>query len=146
MSDASLVVILVIVGPLFFVGFWSAVCWLIATMSGWRGLARRFATTEPAPGWSEWTTAMMGLASYRHTLAIGAAVDGLDLRVMSLFRPGHAPLRIPWSLVVFEGTGLFGQAKVRLGGARGAVLRVPGALWREIEGRVRHAQEKGEAP
>jgi len=133
MADASLVVILVIVGPLIFVGFWSAICWLIGLMSGWRALARRYSTTAQEPSVWEWTSGMVGLMSYRYTLAVGAAAEGLDLRVMSLFRPGHAPLRIPWDAVVFERTGLFGQAKVRLGGPRGPTLTIPGALWRRIE-------------
>lgn len=38
----------------------------------------------------------MGLASYRGTLRAAGDADGLWLDVLGLFRPGHAPLFIPW--------------------------------------------------
>lgn len=136
---ALLVPILVIAAPLGFVAIWSGVCLLLGLVSGWGGLARRFRTREEAPAGAEGGLfARIGLIAYRGVLGVGRADDGLDLRVMLLFRPGHPPLRIPWSEIRVEGErSLFGFGKVtrlRLG-AGGPLLNLPSATWERVRPR-----------
>jgi len=119
-------------GPLFFVGLWVGVCWLLALVGGWSGLAKRYATDKPEPFGAESVNAMLGVTSYRGVLSVGFAEDGLDLRTMMLFRAGHPPLRIPWAEVRVEGEGpwmLFGRATSLRLGAGGPVLRLPSKVW-----------------
>jgi hypothetical protein len=129
--DTLVTALVIIAAPFVFVGFWMGVCWLLGTASGWRRLGRRWRTSEPAPLGSEWVLGMLGLVSYNGVLSVGVAEDGLDLRVMLLFRAGQPPLRIPWSEIRVEGEspGLFvSRTRVRLG-ERGPVLRIPSAVW-----------------
>jgi hypothetical protein len=136
--DSLAALIAIIAGPFVFVGFWMGVCWLLGTLAGWGGLAARYRTNEPAPfGADAMLSGRMGLVSYRGVLEIGFAEDGLDLRVMFLFRAGHPPLRIPWSVIRVEGESpgfLTGPiTRVRLGD-RGPVLRMPSEVWARGEG------------
>lgn len=138
--DTLLVVLAVIAGPFAFVGFWMAVCWLLGTLSGWGGLARRYRTNAPEPfGADGMLSGMLGLVSYRGVLQVGFAEDGFDLRVMMLFRAGHPPVRIPWSEIRVEGESsgfLTGRVtRVRLGEG-GPLLRLPTQVWERSEGMI----------
>ena len=95
--------------PVLFVGIWSFVCVLLATMSGWSGLAARFKAPPdlrgtPLPsGWAS----RVGFVSYRGTLSFEATPEGLIARVMRLF-PFHPPLLLPWrALSLTRGGGFF---------------------------------------
>jgi hypothetical protein len=134
--DTLVTALVIIAAPFGFVGFWMGVCWLLGAASGWRGLARRWRTREEAPIGAEWVSGMLGLISYNGVLSVGVAEDGLDLRVMLLFRAGQPPLRIPWSEIRVEGEspGLFGsRTRLRLG-ERGPTLRIPSAVWARARG------------
>lgn len=124
-------VLILLAFPVVFIGFWSAVCALLAFVGGWRGLAGRFRTETEQPHSAETPTgAMLGVVSYKSVLEVAFAEDGLDLRVMMMFRPGHPPLRIPWDQVEYQGeaASLFRKrVRIRLGG--GPVLRIPADLW-----------------
>ena len=125
-------VLIVLAFPIVFAAFWSLVCLLLGQLGGWSGLARRFATEQEQPGGADAPMgAMLGLVSYRGgTLQVGFAPDGLDLRVMVFFRPGHPPLRIPWDQVTVEGESKafwVSWVRLRLGG--GPTLRIPADLW-----------------
>lgn len=121
--------------PVVFVAFWSLVCLLLGLVSGWQGLGGRFSTQAPEPGFTVTARhAGLGLVGYGFTLQLGAAADGLDLRLVPLFRPGHPPLRVPWDQVREEGAAfsLVGRAvKLRLGEA-GPVLRVSADAWEQV--------------
>jgi hypothetical protein len=133
-ADVMLIVALAIAMPLAFVGFWMGVCWLLALVGGWRGLARRYRVHGEAKPTTQSTSAMLGVVSYNGVLQVGASDTGLELRVMSLFRAGHPPLRIPWTDVRDEGeqSGLFGtQTKLRLG-PNGTTLRLPSKVWQQL--------------
>lgn len=129
----GLILLILLAFPVVFVAMWSGVLLLLGVVSGWRGLARRHATAHPPPPGAETVTrAALGLVGYGHTLEVGFLPDALDLRVVPMFRPGHAPLRIPWDQVRHEGEGfsLVGRVvKLRLGEG-GPVLRLPEETWR----------------
>jgi hypothetical protein len=138
-TQILLIVAIVLAAPMVFVGFWMGVCWLLALMGGWRGLAARYRVdSEPRPS-TQRVSGMLGLVSYNGVLELAASKMGLDLRVMMLFRAGHPPLRIPWADIRVEGesSGLFGsQTKVRLGPS-GPTLRVPSELWQQLTAAAR---------
>ncbi len=132
-GQTLLTVAIVIAAPIVFVGFWMGVCWILALAGGWRALAGRYRVEGELRAPSRRTSGMVGLVSYNGVLDLSASNLGLDVRVMSLFRAGHPPLRIPWAdiRVEDESAGLFGsQTKLRLGGR--TVLRVPTDIWNEL--------------
>lgn len=134
--DSLLILVGIAGGLVAFVGFWLGVCWLLGLASGWRGLAARHRASREPPLGSRMTSGMLGVVSYNGVLEIGADVEGLDLRVMAMFRAGHPPLRIPWSVIRVEGEhhGIFiKQTKIRLGEG-GPMLRIPTSVWREVTG------------
>lgn len=132
-GQTLLIVGLVVAMPVVFVGFWMSVCWLLALIGGWRALASPYRVDGEPKGPMRRVFGMIGLVSYNGVLDVGASQHGLELRVMSLFRAGHPPLRIPWNAVHVEGeqSGLLGShTKVRLGGR--TVLRVRTDVWNEL--------------
>ena len=93
-----------------FVVFWCIVVALVSWLTGWAILARRFrAQSEPngdvrtAGPWLL-TIYMRFWTHYGGIVKMTAASDALYLRIMFLFRPGHPPLRIPWSEIGFSRT------------------------------------------
>lgn len=94
---------------------WVLMCRLVARISGWAALAESYAAQADATGkvlrfqsgsfrWS---------SNYTGMLNVGADTSGLRLSVIAVFRPGHAPLSIPWSDIRAEPHGVFTPA-VRL--------------------------------
>ena len=128
----GLLLFILVAFPIAFTAIWSFVCVLMSLVGGWWRLSGRFRTALPAPVPTEsGFYAGMGLANYKQVLELGFTEDGLDLRIMPLFRPGHPPLRIPWSEVRHEGPAfsLWGRfVKLRLGEG-GPVLRLPEEVW-----------------
>ncbi|WP_426746752.1 hypothetical protein VZQ01_01810 [Myxococcus faecalis] len=89
---------LVLILPL--AALWFAfVMWGLSWMSGWRGLARDFATdTEDRPESMRWLrSARLGWTSYNNCLRMGGDARGLYLCPILPLRLSHSPLRIPWS-------------------------------------------------
>jgi hypothetical protein len=83
--------------PVFFVGMWSFVLFLLANIGGWSRLARHYQTqTEFAGKKWHFKSGRMGLTNYSACLTVGANNSGLYLAVFPLFRVGHPPLLIPW--------------------------------------------------
>lgn len=95
--------------------FWFLLCSLIGAMSGWRSLSRRFtAQSEPSGEtlqagpwfysvyWRFW-------GHYSSVVRMISATDALYLSVIFLFRPGHAPLCIPWNEITFGRTRFMWQ-------------------------------------
>jgi hypothetical protein len=136
--DTLVMVIVIVTAPFALVGFWMGVCWLLGAVAGWRGLASRYRTSEPAPLGAESMSGMLGLISYNGVLEVGLAENGLDLRVMKLFRAGHPPLRIPWAAIRVEGesSGFLTGSVTRLRlGERGPLLRLPTRVWQRVRPR-----------
>lgn len=134
-----LIFVLVIGGLGVFVGFWMAGSWLLALLSGWRALARRYRVAGEANLAMQNTSGMfvmawLGMVSYENVLHVGASPGGLELRVMGLFRAGHPPLRIPWVEVRVqdERAGLFRSQTLLELGSHGAILRLPSKVWQGL--------------
>lgn len=105
MSSLPYEALIPLVFPFFFAAIWLGVVSLLSLVSGWRGLAGSYRTELAAPkGTLSFRTGRLnGLVNYNSVLSVGAAPGGLYLAVFFLFRPGHAPLLIPWSRVKVKG-------------------------------------------
>ena len=81
---------------------WCSICFLVSFISGWHALSARFrkqsepygATKRAGPFF--YTVYMRFWSHYSSVIRITAAADGLYLSVLSLYRIGHPPLRVPW--------------------------------------------------
>lgn len=99
MSEDRLIWLIPVIFIPAFVALWSGVCFLIGLLGGWRSLSARYAGNATSFQGRTWTmcSGFMRLgARYNGVLKIGADTRGLYLAVLALFRPGHAPLYIPW--------------------------------------------------
>ena len=106
-----------------FVVLWLAICYTIASVSGWRRL-RQLYETGPFEGPTFKFAGYVGPSRFRGAALIaGATPAGLYLNVVAPFRIGAGPVLIPWhditvsppsggptSLVTFE----FPAARTRL--------------------------------
>jgi hypothetical protein len=94
-----------VIVPLAFAALWSAIIFLVSRMGGWSSLARHYAYGGHFDGFRKRcvTGAMSGgpflgfPCNYGNCLTLGADSHGLYLAVFPIFRPGHAPLFVPWS-------------------------------------------------
>jgi hypothetical protein len=107
-----------------FVGLWSGISFLLATLSGYRRLLP-YRSEEADQGDAFLTPSFLriGLSSYRGGLvSFTGRSDGLGIEVSSLF-PGHPKVRVPWNAVVREGPTTLGfGVRFRLGGGTTLVL------------------------
>jgi len=89
---------------------WCIVCFVVSLFSGWFSLSRRFGKqSEPygdtrSAGPFFYTVYMRFWGHYNSVIRMTAAEDALYLSVLLPFRPGHPPLRIPWSEIQFSRT------------------------------------------
>jgi hypothetical protein len=100
----AIIVLLALAGfAVIFPLFWMAVVVLISRLSGWAGLAQRFAVSperEVTGDRFAWSSAQFGLlGSYSNCIDIVVSRNGLYMRPMVLFRTGHEPLLIPWNQI-----------------------------------------------
>jgi hypothetical protein len=88
----------------FFVTLWTLVCFLIAAISGWQSLAKRYRTEREFPAHRRGlqSAQMRMRAGYNNILTVGSDAEGIYLDVLILFRPGHPRLFIPWTEVQAE--------------------------------------------
>lgn len=100
-SQTLLTIAIVIVFPVFFIGMWSGIGFLIAAIGGWQGLARKYKTAKDTPLDQKFTgeSGKFGLSNYNYTLTVGFSNNGLFFATNPLFRIGHPPMLIPWSAV-----------------------------------------------
>jgi hypothetical protein len=124
--------------PLFIL-FWWAVLFLIAALTGWMTLARRFRLASPFAGqtWGFQSARMRWTSHYGSCLSVGADPTGLKLSVLFLFRPGHPPLFVPWSEISVAKRWKFlfvRQVKLVLGREEQIPLVISGRLADRIQG------------
>lgn len=97
-----------------FAGVWFLACKAISSLSGWRRLAAQYPARGEPKGRRFWMqSGRVGKAFYKNCLIIDSASDGLYLRMLFVFRPGHPPIFIPWEEIeIKESTGLWIFASV----------------------------------
>lgn len=122
----------------FFLLFWCVVNFLIAALTGWSTLARRFRMQSPftSPTWRFQSARMRWSTHYGSCLTVGADPTGLMLSVFFLFRVGHPPLFVPWSeisVVERSKSWLGRQVKLQLGREEQIPLLITGSLADRIQ-------------
>lgn len=118
--------------------FWSGIVLLIGQLSGWTSLGTQFRARTPVAG-QQVTGMRVGWASYNNVARVEATPEGLGIDVFVLFRPGHPPLRLPWSEVRFDGRHQFlflKQVHLRLGPQRVRLI-LPASSWDSIAAEAR---------
>jgi hypothetical protein len=119
---------------IFFAVLWALVCFIIAAVTGWRALSRRFSCpkgTFHGETWSFRSARMRFLSHYGNCLTFGADESGLYMSVFPIFRVGHPPLLIPWAEVAVApaDTGLiFKQRTLRLGRQEAIPISISASL------------------
>lgn len=100
-SQTLLIIAIVVAFPIFFIGMWSGVCYLIGAIGGWQSLARKYETAKDTPLDQKFTSeyGKFGVSNYKYTLTVGFSKSGLFFANNPLFRIGHPPMLIPWSAV-----------------------------------------------
>lgn len=82
-----------------FAVLWVAICFTVATVSGWRRL-RRLYETGPFDGPTFRTRGFVGRSRFRgRALIVGSTAAGLYLNVAAPFRIGAGPVLVPWDEV-----------------------------------------------
>lgn len=104
MNESPVSILLLI--PLFLVFFavmWTGVTMLLAYLSGWRALARRFrgrlSVPEDEVGMASGSIRRWVPVRYRSVLNVSAGREGVGLSVFPLFALANPPLAIPWEAV-----------------------------------------------
>jgi hypothetical protein len=119
----------------FFVALWLGVLGIVATVGGWRGLAREY--PDPAVALPQgrrvsgasllFVRGVVSVGNYRGSVTLLTNDRGLYLRTGRLFGPFHPPIAIPWAAI----TGLqegrtFGSPWVEVDIRNGESVRVIG--------------------
>ena len=113
----------------FFVVLWSFVCLVLSVIGGWSRLTKHYrATLAPEGKDHRFVFGMVGMASYRGTLNVRTAPQGLYLTVMPIFQIGHPPLFIPWSHIHAKGSTWLGLSRFDIGQPKIATLSLPATI------------------
>lgn len=104
MNDSPVSIPLIILLFLvFFAVLWTGVTMLLAYLSGWRALARRFrgqlSMPEDEIGLASGSIRRWVPVRYRSVLNVSAGREGVGLSVFPLFALANPPLAIPWDAV-----------------------------------------------
>jgi hypothetical protein len=84
--------------PVFFVGMWMFVCFIISQL-GWRAFSNRYPAPVRPPGRVYVSSAMWFgniFASYRNAASVVFTDAGIYFYVLFLFRAFHPPFLVPW--------------------------------------------------
>ncbi len=85
---------------IFLPALWCAIVLVLSYVSGWQKLSKSYGAHAPPHGQKyAWQSGRVGMVSYRNTLTVHAAPEGLFLSVPAVFRLGHKSLFIPWSAI-----------------------------------------------
>lgn len=118
--------------PLFFVAVWILALTFSSLLSGWYTLANHFRSELEPSGETRTVTPFFHTVYFRYwthysgIVRLISASDGLYLSVFVLFRPGHPPLRVPWSEISFSSDSRFfrNYTVLILGSAEQIPLRI----------------------
>jgi hypothetical protein len=129
----NLQIMALILGSLLaFVLFWSGVVWFIARLSGWSSLAEVYPARIPfnETCWSRQSARFRWNSNYSGILRVCADSQALHLSVLALFRPGNAPLSIPWEDISATAYGV--GVELRFYRAKNVPLRISRRLAEQI--------------
>ena len=117
-------VLLAIIG---FVAIWLAVSFILASVSGWRELAEKYAVLQVGPSSRKSSGGRVGGVTYGGALSLGPLPSGFLLSVLLPFRFAHRPLSIPWSDVSESNGEFMGEKTIvfRVRGATDATIELP---------------------
>jgi hypothetical protein len=92
-----------------FVGLWLLMSWLLAALSGWTLLARRYRHIGPRPTGPRLSGQIIGLGPVNETRVtrLVLADEGLYLERNPLFRFGQPAVLVPWTAVEYVSEGKF---------------------------------------
>ncbi len=87
--------------PLFFAGLWLGITYLLAVLSGWRALARRYRAQSAIEPWTvPWGSGYFNWfgfpVGFGNSLNICVSSRGVALRPVLVFAIGAPRLEIPW--------------------------------------------------
>ena len=132
LTNTGLVLSIIGAAAVWFVVLWVAICYSIASVSGWRRL-RLLYETGPFEGVTSKFSGYVGRSRYRGALIAGATPAGLYLNVAAPFRIGAGPLLIPWNDITVSppSPGLISLVTFEFPNARTS-LRAPGHVALEL--------------
>ena len=106
---AEIIPLILILFPIAFGLLWFSVLSLISRIGGWHRLAQTYPDQNVPENYSDvMSSGRMGWMNYSGVLKLHAGIRGLHLGVILPFRPGHAPICLPWNaLQVHEGSHLW---------------------------------------
>lgn len=118
---------------LWFAILWVLISYVVAVMSGWAALSKRFRLKGSFDGqtWPVRSARMRFNVRYGNSLSVGAGDSGLYLSCLPIFRIGHPGLLIPWSEVsVLKGEKglIFKRRELLLGREESIPLRISTSL------------------
>ena len=112
--------------------FFGAAILFIVARAGWHDLAKRFKADHFQEGQSFGIqSGFVNHASYRLALQFCVTSEGLGLKVLPVYRPGHPALNIPWSEIrPVREWELFGRfVELSVGSPEVARIKVPHKVW-----------------
>ena len=103
-----------------FIPIWITTSYLVAWRSGWKKLAEHYrATNTPSGKTFYFESCVVNKSAYKKGMTIIVSEQGLFMKVLPIFRFGHAPLFIPWANInTIEKKPLSGWAAFNLWYAR----------------------------
>jgi hypothetical protein len=133
LTNTGLVLSIIAAAAVWFFVLWVAICYSIASVSGWRRL-RLLYETGPFEGATSTFSGYVGRSRYRGGALIAAATPaGLYLNVAAPFRIGAGPVLIPWNDITVSppSPGLIQLVTFAFPNARTS-LRAPEHVAREL--------------
>jgi hypothetical protein len=124
--------------PILFVANWMFISLLLSKVGGWRRLAGRYRSENrvPANGRRVGSIhAMVGVVSYRNSINLTVASDGLYLELSKIFAFGHPTLFVPWSDIRYGGKAMLPRLvghELQIGNPVLARLRVSDSVLKQL--------------
>jgi len=124
-----------------FVGFWLAISRLMATLSGWRSLAREYRGSLPRVDGAAGGSATVGGVSYS-IITFATGPYGVGMWLPAPFAVGCAPIAVPWRAIGYGRRyrllGRFDRFSFTAGNvsvtARGSAAQLLDDAWRKWGG------------
>lgn len=92
--------IILVAFPLAFGLMWFMILNILSRVAGWHRLAQTYPDQKIPEKYSEFMgSGRMGFSNYNGVLKLHADTRGLHLAMILPFRPGHAPVCVPWHAI-----------------------------------------------